>query len=88
MRMTEGSRPRPIRSRGAGDRAQQKGQHDRESDRDQNRLSPIKGRNNQYNIPEGDQRGQCSGAAASAPEIGACSWIFHIAFLALPDTET
>ena len=67
MRMTEGSRPRPIRSRGAGDRAQQKGQHDRESDRDQNRLRPIKGRNKQDEIRDGDQRGQCSGAGSLLP---------------------
>jgi hypothetical protein len=42
-------------------------------------LSPIKGFNNQCNIPESDQGWQFFGAAA---EIGACSWIFHLAFLA------
>jgi hypothetical protein len=65
MRITDGSRPRPIRSEALTTGLSRKGQHDRESNRDQNRLRPIEGRNNQNEGRDGDQRRQFSGAAAA-----------------------
>jgi hypothetical protein len=64
--MTEGSRPRAIRSRVPATGPQQKGQQNRQGDRDQKRLRTIKGGNNQYDIPEGDQRVR---AFLALPEI-------------------
>ena len=71
---------------GAGNRAQQEGQHDRESDRDQNRLRPIEGRNNQDEGRDGDQRRQVSATGmATAQKIASTSRILHFSLLSFSE---